>query len=66
MSESKAPSEVRTPATYAIALRTRFRGITVREGMLRRGPAGWGEFAPFAEYGPQESAAWLRASLEPP
>ncbi|MGH7606529.1 MAG: O-succinylbenzoate synthase, partial [Gemmatimonadales bacterium] len=29
---------------YALPLRTRFRGITVREGMLLRGPAGWGEF----------------------
>jgi O-succinylbenzoate synthase len=55
---------VPSPATYAIGLRTRFRGITVREGMLIRGPAGWGEFAPFAEYGPEESAAWLRAALE--
>ena len=25
----------------------RFRGITVREGVLLRGPSGWGEFAPF-------------------
>ena len=55
---------VPSPATYAIALRTRFRGIVVREGMLLRGPAGWGEFAPFAEYGPDESAAWLRAARE--
>src|SRR6266702_4253848 len=35
---------------YAIPLRTRFRGITVREGMLIEGPLGWGEFCPFAEY----------------
>jgi O-succinylbenzoate synthase len=58
------PAPVPTPATYAIALRTRFRGIVVREGMLLRGPAGWGEFAPFAEYGAAESAAWLRAARE--
>ncbi len=32
---------------YAIPMRTRFRGITVREGMLIRGPLGWGEFCPF-------------------
>jgi O-succinylbenzoate synthase len=55
---------VPSPATYAIALRTRFRGIVVREGMLLRGPAGWGEFAPFAEYDAAESAAWLRAARE--
>src|SRR5258707_1078695 len=37
---------------FAIPMRTRFRGITVREGALIEGPAGWGEFSPFAEYGP--------------
>jgi O-succinylbenzoate synthase len=32
--------------------------------MLLRGPAGWGEFAPFLEYDPVESAAWLAAAYE--
>ncbi|MHB1594624.1 MAG: o-succinylbenzoate synthase [Streptosporangiaceae bacterium] len=45
-------------------MRTRFRGITVREGALLHGPAGWGEFAPFAEYGPQESSRWLASAIE--
>ncbi|MFE9244004.1 o-succinylbenzoate synthase [Nocardiopsis sp. NPDC006938] len=49
---------------FAIGLRNRFRGITVREGMLVRGPAGWGEFSPFAEYGPRESSRWWAACLE--
>lgn len=49
---------------YAIPLRTRFRGITVREGMLIRGEAGWGEFCPFAEYGDREAAPWLATALE--
>jgi O-succinylbenzoate synthase len=49
---------------YAIPLRTRFRGITVREGVLLRGPAGWGEFCPFADYSDAESVPWLRAALE--
>ena len=35
---------------FSIPMRTRFRGITVREGMLLRGHAGWGEFSPFLEY----------------
>jgi O-succinylbenzoate synthase len=35
---------------YAIPMRARFRGITVREGVLLEGPAGWGEFCPFADY----------------
>jgi o-succinylbenzoate synthase len=49
---------------YAIPLRTRFRGITVREGVVFRGPAGWGEFCPFLEYGDAESARWLAAAHE--
>lgn len=49
---------------YAIPLRTRFRGITVREGMVIEGPAGWGEFCPFPEYGDAEAAAWLAAAVE--
>ncbi|MFC9938774.1 o-succinylbenzoate synthase [Nocardiopsis alba] len=49
---------------FAIGLRNRFRGITVREGLLVRGPAGWGEFSPFAEYGPRESSRWWTACLE--
>ncbi|OOC54197.1 MULTISPECIES: o-succinylbenzoate synthase [Nocardiopsis] len=49
---------------FAIGLRNRFRGITVREGMLVRGPAGWGEFSPFAEYGPRECARWWAACQE--
>ncbi|ODU03643.1 MAG: O-succinylbenzoate synthase [Pseudonocardia sp. SCN 72-86] len=43
---------------------TRFRGITVREGMLIEGPAGWGEFCPFPEYDDAEAASWLAAALE--
>jgi o-succinylbenzoate synthase len=49
---------------FAIPMRTKFRGITVREGALIQGPAGWGEFSPFAEYGPAESARWLASALE--
>jgi O-succinylbenzoate synthase len=49
---------------FAIPMRTRFRGITVREGALIEGPAGWGEFSPFPEYGPRECARWLAAALE--
>src|SRR6202044_1871533 len=49
---------------FAIPMRTRFRGITVREGALIEGPAGWGEFSPFAEYGPRERARWLACALE--
>jgi O-succinylbenzoate synthase len=49
---------------FAIPMRTRFRGVTRREGVLVRGPSGWGEFSPFAEYGPAECARWLAAAHE--
>jgi O-succinylbenzoate synthase len=53
-----------TLRAFAIPMRTKFRGITVREGALIQGPAGWGEFSPFTEYGPAESARWLASAIE--
>jgi len=55
---------LKTLRAFAIPMRTKFRGITVREGALIQGPAGWGEFSPFAEYGPAESARWLASAIE--
>jgi o-succinylbenzoate synthase len=51
-------------AIYSIPMATRFRGITVREGLLLAGPAGWGDFCPFAEYDDDVSAWWLATALE--
>ncbi len=48
----------------AIPMRTRFRGITVREVALLRGPGGWGEWSPFLEYPPEVAEAWLRCAEE--
>lgn len=48
----------------AIPMRMPFRGVTVREAAFVEGPAGWGEFAPFPEYGPDEAARWLDAAVE--
>lgn len=52
------------PFVFSIGLRTRFRGIDVREGMLLRGDAGWGEFSPFLEYDDATALPWLRAAYE--
>lgn len=49
---------------FALPLTRAFRGVQVREGLLIRGPSGWGEFAPFADYSPQRSAPWLAAAAE--
>ncbi|WP_370290550.1 o-succinylbenzoate synthase [Nocardioides sp.] len=48
----------------AVPMRTRFRGLQVREAALLRGPHGWAEWSPFLEYGPAEAAAWLRCAEE--
>jgi O-succinylbenzoate synthase len=49
---------------YSVPLRTRFRGIDVRDGVLVRGPAGWGEFSPFWDYDVAESRRWWAAARE--
>jgi O-succinylbenzoate synthase len=49
---------------FSIPMRTRFRGITVREGLLLRGDGGWGEWSPFLEYAAAEAAPWLRCAEE--
>ncbi|MCW2794428.1 MAG: O-succinylbenzoate synthase, partial [Nocardioides sp.] len=49
---------------WSIPMRTRFRGITVREGVLLRGGAGWGEWSPFLEYDPEVAEPWLRCAEE--
>ena len=49
---------------FSIPMRTRFRGITVREGVLLRGEGGWGEWSPFLEYDAAVAAPWLRCAEE--
>jgi O-succinylbenzoate synthase len=53
-----------TARVFAIPMTTKFRGITVREGMVLQGPAGWGEFCPFAEYDDREATSWLATAVE--
>ncbi len=48
----------------ALPMRVPFRGVSVREAALLQGPSGWGEFAPFTEYGPGEASRWLAAAVE--
>ena len=49
---------------FRVALRSRFRGVTHREGLLLRGPKGWGEFAPFDDYEDDIASRWLAAAIE--
>lgn len=36
----------------------------MRDGLLLRGEAGWGELSPFWDYDDEESSSWLRATHE--
>ena len=49
---------------WDIKMTTRFRGIVRRDGVLLHGRAGWGEVAPFWNYGLDDSASWLASGLE--
>jgi O-succinylbenzoate synthase len=53
-----------TARVFALPMVHRFRGVTVREGVLLHGPAGWGEFAPFRDYSDAQCVPWLRAAIE--
>ena len=51
-------------AVVDIPMNVTFRGVNRRQSALICGPHGWGEFAPFLEYGDEEAAAWLACALE--
>ena len=45
-----AADEITDVAVVALPLRTKFRGIVVREALIFRGSQRWSEFSPFVEY----------------
>ncbi len=51
-------------AVYSLPMTTKFRGLTVREGLLVKGPLGWAEWSPFWEYERPEIDAWWAATVE--
>lgn len=53
-----------TAHVWSVPMTTRFRGITVREGVLLETGDGWGEWSPFVEYADREVVPWLRCALE--
>ncbi len=48
---------------FKLPMRTRFRGVEEREVAIIEGPQGYGEFSPFLEYSPEESANWLLSAI---
>jgi O-succinylbenzoate synthase len=59
-----APTGISDVRVWSVPMRSRFRGIDVRDGVLVRGPAGWGEFSPFWDYDVSESRRWWAAAVE--
>ena len=53
-----------TLRVIALPMKTKFRGITVREVALFKGEYGWGEFSPFLEYDDVETSHWLASAIE--
>lgn len=58
------PDGIEEVRPFVLPMRLRFRRVEERVGVLLRGPAGWGEFSPFPEYGPDYAARWLAAARE--
>ena len=54
----------RTAEVFALPMRERFRGISIRDGVLLSGPAGWAEFAPFHNYSDAQCVPWLASAVE--
>ncbi|GAB2614316.1 o-succinylbenzoate synthase [Pseudactinotalea suaedae] len=49
---------------WSTPMRSRFRGLQQRDGVLVRGAAGWGEFSPFWDYSDAEASRWWAAARE--
>jgi O-succinylbenzoate synthase len=48
---------------FVLPMAVRFRRTDVRRGVLVEGPAGWGEFSPFDEYGPDVTRSWAASAI---
>lgn len=55
---------VSTAKVFSLPMVNSFRGITVRDGILLHGPAGWSEFAPFRNYDDAACLPWLRSAID--
>ena len=53
-----------TLRVIALPMKTKFRGINVREVALFKGEYGWAEFSPFLEYDDAEASHWLACAIE--
>lgn len=64
MSDGSLRAVLDAAVPFAVRLRRTFRGVDVREGLLIKGPSGWGEFAPFDDYSDVAAGRWLDCAIE--
>lgn len=57
-------SQLEAIRVYSLPMRSKFRGVTARQGVLLGGPGGWGEFCPFEDYADADAVPWLASALE--
>lgn len=55
---------IRQAWVFSIPMRVKFRGITVRDGLIFQGKAGMAEAAPFWNYGPEIAATWVQGAFD--
>lgn len=68
----RVPRRILSPMEFrpfTVELRTRFRGLTSRRGVLIRGAAAdgterWGEYSPFPDYDAPRASRWWAAAME--
>ena len=64
MPDKQLQALLETAVVFGLPMNRAFRGITMREGILIKGPSGWGEFAPFDDYPDVAAARWLDCAIE--
>ena len=64
MAAEDLPDALAAAVPFQVQLRTDFRQVRSRSGLLIAGPSGFGEFAPFDDYPDWAAARWLGSALE--
>lgn len=49
---------------FSVPLKYEFAGVKYRQGILLKGPTGWGEFAPFDRYPTHLALKWFMSAYE--
>ncbi|GDX31601.1 o-succinylbenzoate synthase [Actinomycetes bacterium] len=64
MPDQQLQALLETAVVFGLPMKRAFRGVMMREGVLIKGPSGWGEFAPFDDYTDTAASRWLDCAIE--